>query len=93
MSDKAKRPYVKPTVLFISADSPEYRELIEKLEDSSVPERKATTASEDPNIQQLLYLADLPQVDTIYRVFNLDNHYIQCYTDSVIDYCAFPLWV
>ena len=50
MSDKAKRPYVKPSVLFIRADSPEYRELIEKIEDSSVPERKATTASEDPNI-------------------------------------------
>lgn len=50
MSDKAKRPYVKPSVLFISADSPEYRELIEKIEDSSVPERKATTASEDPSI-------------------------------------------
>ena len=50
MSDKAKRPYVKPSVLFISADSPEYKELIEKLEDSSVPEQKATTAAEDPRI-------------------------------------------
>lgn len=50
MSDKAKRPYVKPSVLFISADSPEYRELIKKLEDSSVPEQKATIASEDPSI-------------------------------------------
>lgn len=38
MSDKAKRPYVKPSVLFIPADSPEYKELIEKLENSSVPE-------------------------------------------------------
>ena len=50
MSDKAKCPYVKPSVLFISADSPEYRELIEKIEDSSVPEQKATTALEDPSI-------------------------------------------
>ena len=38
MSDKAKRPYVKPSVLFILEDSPEYKELIEKLENSSVPE-------------------------------------------------------
>mgnify|MGYP003312706614 CR=1 FL=1 len=49
MSDKAKRPYVKPTVLFISADSPEYRELIEKLEDSSVPEQNAISASSGSN--------------------------------------------
>lgn len=49
MSDKAKRPYIKPTVLFISADSPEYKELIEKLENSSVPEMQTTTEAANPS--------------------------------------------
>lgn len=45
MSDKVKRPYVKPSILFIPADSPEYKELMEKLENSSVPEMQTHTES------------------------------------------------